>query len=131
MTINKQKAINKIHLEDTKVFIDIEIISKKTLKIPYKTFIKKLDKFLIKFTDPVEEIKEACDLAFKKGFVIIAKFENKIVGFSILNKMNFKYFFPKYHLSYLAVNSDFKGHGLATLLLERAILLSKPQFQVF
>ena len=87
MAKHKKIALRKILLEDVKVFIDIEVISKKTLKIPYTTFIKKLDKFLIKFTDPIEEIKEACDLAFKKGFVIVAKFENKIVGFSILNRM--------------------------------------------
>ena len=120
----KRQIENGIHvliLNDAKVALNIEIINKEDLTITYREFLKKLDEWLIQFTDPMEEIEEAVENAFKEGYVLCAFHEDAIVGITIISRTRFEKFFPKYHLSYIATKRDIKGRGIATQLLQKAI----------
>jgi threonine synthase len=108
-------------LNDARVALNIEIIGKEDLTIDYGEFLKKLDEWLIHFTDPMEEMKEAVENAFEEGYVLCAFHEREIVGITIISRTRFEKFFPKYHLSYIATKRDIKGKGIATQLLQRAI----------
>jgi threonine synthase len=47
------------------------------------------------------------------------------VGIVVLSRSKWDVFFPRFHLSYIATKKDLKGMGIATLLMEKAIELSK------
>jgi threonine synthase len=116
-----KNGIHVLILNDAKIDLNIEIIDKEDLTISYGGFLKKLDEWLIQFTDPMEEIEEAVENAFKEGYVICAFQEGGIVGITIISRTRFKKFFPKYHLSYIATKRDIKGKGIATQLLQKSI----------
>jgi len=120
----KKQIENGIHvliLNDAKIALDVKIVDKDDLTISYSKFLKKLDEWLIQFTDPMAEIEEAVENAFEEGFVLCAFHEGSIVGITIISRTRFERFFPKYHLSYIATKRDIKGKGIATQLLQRAI----------
>ena len=48
-----------------------------------------------------------------------------LVGITILSKLPFETFFPKFHLSYIATKKNVKGRGIATQLLKKAIEITK------
>ena len=108
-------------LDDAKVDLNIKIIDKDDLTISYEKFLNTLDEWLVNFTDPMEEIKEAVENAFDDGYVICAFHSGAIVGVAIISRTRFERFFPKYHLSYIATKRDIKGRGVATQLTEKAI----------
>ncbi len=114
-----------IILDDGTIKIDVRELEKKDLDISYKKFLDNLDTWLLEFTDPLNEMKEAVENAFEKGYVIGAFDHKTIVGIVILSRMPFESFFPKYHLSYIATKKDVKGRGIATQLLRKAIEMSK------
>ncbi|MDO9537703.1 MAG: pyridoxal-phosphate dependent enzyme [Thermoplasmata archaeon] len=117
-------------LNDGKVDIDIRNIKKSALQVNYNEFLKKLDDWLIQFSDPIEEIREAVDDAFNNGFVICAYRGNQLVGICILSTSKYEVFFPKYHLSYIATKRDIKGRGIATMLIQKAIELTGGDFSL-
>ena len=108
-------------LNDAKVDLNIKIIDKDDLVESYGEFLNILDEWLIQFTDPMEEIKEAVENAFDDGYVICAFQSSALVGIVIISRTRFERFFPKYHLSYIATKPSGKGVGVATQLLEKAI----------
>ncbi|MEA3457929.1 MAG: pyridoxal-phosphate dependent enzyme [Candidatus Thermoplasmatota archaeon] len=114
-----------IVLDDGKIDLDIELISKDDLNISYGQFLDKLDEWLLEFSDPMDEIAEAVENGFEHGHVIGAFDHGAIVGIAILSRTNFDTFLPKYHLSYIATKKDVKGKGIATQLLQKAIDVSK------
>jgi len=116
-----KNGIHVLILNDAKVTLNIEIIDKEDLTISYGDFLKKLNEWLIQFTDPMEEMEEAVENAFREGYVICAFQEGVVVGITIISRTKFKKFFPKYHLSYIATKPDIKGKGIATQLLQKAI----------
>ena len=99
--------------------LDIRIVKKTDLTLTYKEFLKKLDEWLIQFSDPIEEIEDAVEDAFKNGFVICAYRGNTLVGIVIISTSRYETFFPKYHLSYVATKKDIKGMGIATQLFQK------------
>ena len=111
-------------LDDGKVDLTIQEISKKDLDISYEAFLKKLDDWLLEFTDPMHEMKEAVENAFEHGHVLSAFDSGILVGIAILSRSNYDTFFPKYHLSYIATKKTVKGKGIATELLQKAIQVS-------
>ena len=111
-------------LDDGKVDLTVQEISKKDLDISYDEFLKKLDDWLLQFSDPMPEIKEAVENAFEEGYVLGAFDHGTIVGIAILSRSNYDTFFPKYHLSYIATKKTVKGKGIATELLQKAIQVS-------
>lgn len=119
-----------IVLNDGRVNIDIREINKKDLDVSYDTFLKKLDDWLIMFSDPIEEMKEAVDDAFENGHVICAYQGNTVVGICILSTSKYDTFFPKHHLSYIATKKDIKGKGIATMLMQKAIELTHGDFSL-
>ncbi len=114
-----------IILDDGTIRLDIRELKKSELDMPYKEFLKKLDTWLLEFTDPLDEMKEAVENAFEKGHVIGAFDHETLVGITILSKLPFKTFFPKFHLSYIATKKNVKGRGIATQLLKKAIEVTK------
>ena len=122
--VENEQIKNGMHvliLNDAKVDLNIKIIDKDDLAISYDKFLNKLNEWLIQFTDPMDEIKEAVENAFDNGYVICAFLSGAIVGIVIISRTRFERFFPKYHLSYIATKLDIKGKGIATQLLEKAI----------
>jgi threonine synthase len=126
--VKEGKIKNGTHviiLNDGRVNIEIKKVRKKDLGMSYMNFLETLDDWLIEFSDPLEEIKEATDNAFQKGHVICAFRNGTLVGIVVLSRSNWDVFFPTYHLSYIATKKGLKGMGIATQLMEKAIELSK------
>jgi len=108
-----------------KTDITIHTLNKELFSDNYSLLISLLDKWLTRFSDPFEEIEEALDNAFEKGFVIGAFQGAQIIGLCVLSKMELDTFFPTYHLSYIAADENFSGRGIATYLIDKSIELSK------
>lgn len=114
-----------IVLNDGKVDLDIRLLEKNDLSISFRRFLMKLDDWLIEFSDPLDEIEEAVDNAFTRGYVIGAFYQGMLAGIAIVSRTRFETFFPKYHLSYIATKKNIKGRGIATELLQEVIELTK------
>jgi len=106
--------------------IDLEI--KKIEDVDGVTIIKLvklLDNWLMEYTDPVEEIREAVNNAIRNGYILLASLNNRIVGISVIVNTGFENFIPTYHLAYIATDRNVKGRGVATQLLQNAIDLTE------
>jgi threonine synthase len=112
-------------LDDGNIDLDLRILEKKDLNTTYETFLDKLDEWLLEFSDPVDEMKDAVENAFEKGYVLGAFDHETLVGIAILSRSGFDTFFPKYHLSYIATKKSVKGRGIATQLLQESIEVTK------
>lgn len=106
--------------------IDLEI---KTVKefggIATIKLIELLDTWLMEYTDPLQEIREAVNNAIKDGHILLAVLNNRIVGLSVIINTGFKTFIPTYHLAYIATDKNVKGRGVATQLLQKATDLTE------
>jgi threonine synthase len=122
---NVKKGDHLVILNDGRIGIDVEVVTKDSLKIPYEEFLEVLDEWLVQFSDPIEEIREAADNAFKKGYVLCAFDGREMVGITVLSKTSWKTFFPHYHLSYIATKQDKRGLGIATQLMQKSVELTK------
>lgn len=125
-----KKGNHVIILNDGMVDINVKLIQKKDLNISYREFLKKLDAWLIRFTDPMDEMEEAVQDAFDNGHVICAYRGSTLVGICILSTSKYDVFFPKYHLSYIATKKDIKGMGIATQLMQKAIEVTEGNFSL-
>jgi threonine synthase len=125
-----EPGVHVVVLNDGKIDLDIRVLDRKELSIPYKTFLKKLDDWLIRFTDPLDEMEEAVENAFDHGFVLGAYFRGALAGIAIVSRTRFDTFFPKYHLSYIATKKDIKGMGIATQLMQKVIELTGGDFSL-
>jgi threonine synthase len=119
-----------IILPDGKVALEIRVMDKKDLNISYNEFINKLDEWLIRFSDPKDEIKEAVEDAFDNGYVVCAYDRGVLVGIVIVSTSKYDVFFPKYHLSYIATKSKIRGMGIATQLIQKVIELTDGNFSL-
>ncbi len=86
-----------------------------------KELLTELKQWLGRFGDPLNEMDEAVQAAFDRGFVLEARDKTERLGYTILTPMELDVFFPKYHLSYIAVSPAARGRGVGTLLIEEAI----------
>ncbi len=96
--------------------IDVELLAKSP-----EGFLEELTKWLGKYGDPVEEMVQAVDAAFVSGRVLRATDPDGVLGYCVLTPMELDVFFPKLHLSYIAVAPRARGQGVGTILLEAAI----------
>ncbi|MDG6221514.1 MAG: GNAT family N-acetyltransferase, partial [Candidatus Thermoplasmatota archaeon] len=110
--------------------LDIRFLEKKMFEEGYASLIKTLDTWLERFSDPLEEIKEALDNAFEEGYVLGASLGGRLVGLCILSRMELDTFFPRYHLSYIAADKRYAGRGVATELMEKAIEVSDGELSL-
>jgi len=114
-----------IVLDDGRVNVDVRITNNENLPMGKDEFASILDKWLIHYSDPVIEIKEALTNALSMGYVLCAYQGNKLLGAAVVINTGFSEFATKYHLSYIATHIDSKGIGIATNLLNQAIELTK------
>lgn len=110
-----------ILLNDGKVDLDIRRITEEDKDLSNDEIAKLVNGWLMEFTDPVYEIKDALDNAFDKGYVFAAYHDNELAGIAIIINTGFETFIPQYHLAYIATNKHSKGHGIGTQLLAKAI----------
>jgi threonine synthase len=84
-------------------------------------FVRKLSENLGRYGDPRSEMTQAVEAAFAGGFVLEASDAASVLGHAIITPMELSEFFPRYHLSYIAVGAEARGRGVGTMLLEEAI----------
>lgn len=77
--------------------------------------------WLGRFGDPEIEAQEAVGAAITGGTILRAMANGQTVGYCVLTPMELEHFFPKFHLSYIAVSPDARGQGVGTHLMEEAI----------
>lgn len=88
-------------------------------------FMATLSEWLGRFTDPVIEMEEAVEKAFAGGHVLEATDSEGPIGYVVLTPMELARFFPRLHLSYIAVAPRARGRGIGTVLLEEAIRVAE------
>lgn len=82
------------------------------------------------YGDPKEDIMKCLDFALDpnlktKGFLVMAKEEEKIVGVLVMNKTGMSGFIPENILVYIAVASIMRGTGIGKQLMYHAISISE------
>lgn len=82
------------------------------------------------YGDPKEDIMKCLDFALDpnlktKGFLAMAKEEEKIVGVLVMNKTGMSGFIPENILVYIAVASIMRGKGIGKQLMDHAISISE------
>ncbi|MFD3158034.1 pyridoxal-phosphate dependent enzyme [Haloimpatiens sp. FM7330] len=108
-----------IILNDGKINVNVEEIKKDDIDVD--TIVDMLSSWLMEYTDPKKEIKDAVENAFENGHILVATHNNDITGISVIVNLGFKDFIPTYHLGYIATKKGINGKGIATQLLSRAI----------
>ncbi len=106
--------------------IDLEV--KKIEEVDDITIIELvelIDTWLMEYTDPMDEIREAVNNAIKSGHILVAVLNNRIVGVSVIVNTGFRTFIPTYHLAYIATDKKVKGRGIATQLIQKAVDLTE------
>jgi len=88
-------------------------------------FLKRLTGYLGRFGDPKNEMEQAVRVAFDGGFVLEARDKEGPLGYDVITPMELSEFFPKYHLSYIAVSERARGRGIGTVLMEEAIRVTE------
>ncbi len=113
-----------IVLNDGRVDLNVRRVERSELEMSMDELVVQMDEWLMEYSDPLEEIKEALETAFKTGYVIMAFYNNKLAGITVLIHTGFDVFIPTYHLGYIATKRTIKGRGIATQLLAKAIELT-------
>lgn len=121
---NLHEGNHIIILNDGRIDLDVRKVEKAEIDISIDEIVSIINEWLMEYTDPIYEIKEALEQAFKKGFVLMAYYNNELAGISVVINTGFDEFFPTYHLAYIATKRNIKGRGIATQLLNKAIELS-------
>ncbi|MDD3123358.1 MAG: GNAT family N-acetyltransferase, partial [Candidatus Izemoplasmatales bacterium] len=86
--------------------------------------------YLAEYSDPLIEMKDALNNASKKGFILIAKQNETILGVTIIVNTQFDDFIPTYHLAYIGTSTDYKGRGIGTELIKRAIDITEGKLSL-
>ncbi|SCY90696.1 pyridoxal-phosphate dependent enzyme [Alkaliphilus peptidifermentans] len=121
---NISEGNHVILLNDGRVDLDVRRVNRTDVDIPIEEIVSNIDEWLMEYTDPIYEIKEALESAFESGFVLMAYYNNQLAGISVIVHTGFDEFIPTYHLGYIATKRTIKGRGIATQLLSKAIELS-------
>lgn len=86
--------------------------------------------WLGEFADSREKIAEAVRAARKNGYILNAMQGSEMLGMAVLVNSGYEGFVPQYHLAYLATKEGEEGKGIATLLLEKIIEITKGDFSL-
>ena len=121
---NVKQGNHVILLNDGRANLEIREISREDKLISDEKIVSLVDDWLMEFSDPADEIQNALDNAFEKGFVIVAYLNKEIAGISVIVNFGFDKFATKYHLAYIATRKNTKGRGIATEILQKAIQLT-------
>lgn len=113
-----------ILLNDGRLDLDVRKVTKNDIDITIDEIVRLIDEWLMEYTDPLYEIKDALEAAFETGHVLMAYYDSQLVGISVIVNTGFNSFIPTYHLGYIATKRNIKGRGIATQLLNKAIDLS-------
>jgi len=109
-----------IILDDGRSLMDIEEIRDMT-EYSKSQIVAIAKNYLAEYSDPLIEMNDALDNAFDKGYVLIAKQNDDIMGITIIVNTQFENFIPTYHLAYIGTNKEHKGRGIGTELIKRAV----------
>ncbi len=110
-----------ILLNDGQIDLNVRKVEKEELTISTDELVSLISHWLMEYTDPDYEIRDALRSAFDKGFVLMAHYNNELAGIAIVVHTSFEDFIPTYHLGYIATKRTIKGRGIATQLLNKAI----------
>ncbi|WP_028308893.1 pyridoxal-phosphate dependent enzyme [Desulfitibacter alkalitolerans] len=121
---NLSKGNHVILLNDGRVNLTVRKVERDEIDISIDELVSLMDEWLMEYTDPRCEIREALHAAFEKGFVLMAYYNGELAGISVVIHTGFEDFIPTYHLGYIATKRTIKGRGIATQLLNKAIELS-------
>lgn len=118
------KGNHVILLNDGRTNLELKEMTRQD-NVDEEKIIKLIDQWLMDYTDPKIEIREALTNALDEGFVVFAYHNNVFEGIAVITSFGFEHFASKYHLAYIATNDNVRGRGIATELLSKAIELSK------
>lgn len=81
---------------------------------------------LDKFRDTKKAIRKALDYALseesgKGGFILLARYEDELVGCVVVNKTGMSEYIPENILVYAAVRSDLRGKGFGTEIIRASL----------
>ncbi|KAB3531069.1 pyridoxal-phosphate dependent enzyme [Alkaliphilus serpentinus] len=113
-----------IVLNDGRIDLDVRKVERNEVDLSTDEIVDLLDHWLMEYTDPKYEIKDALQSAFEDGFVLMSYYNNELAGMTVVVNTGFDNFIPTYHLAYIATKRTIKGRGIATQLLNKAIELS-------
>ncbi|AOY78479.1 GNAT family N-acetyltransferase [Clostridium formicaceticum] len=121
---NLSEGNHVILLDDGRVDLDVRRVQKNDVDMSVDEIVNLMNEWLMEYTDPLYEIKEALQSAFDRGFVLMAYYNNQLAGTAVIVHTGFENFIPTYHLGYIATKRTIKGRGIATQLLSEAIEVS-------
>jgi ribosomal protein S18 acetylase RimI-like enzyme len=81
---------------------------------------------LEQYGDPIDQIMKCIEYATTQtnsfgGFIVVAHYEDKIVGAVIVNQTGMKGYIPENILVYIATDSSYRGMGIGKKLMKEAI----------
>jgi len=86
--------------------------------------------YLAEYSDPLIEMNDALNNAIEKGFILLAKQNEIILGVCIIVNTQFDDFIPTYHLAYIGTNMNSKGRGIGTELVKRAVDITEGKLSL-
>ena len=122
---NLSDGVHVILMGDGKADLEIRQVKRAAAIMPDDKIVELINGWLMEYTDPVYEIREALDNAFKEGFVLFVYHNNDLSGIAIIVNLRFNAYLTHYHLAYIATKKTIKGRGIATQLLNKAIDLAE------
>lgn len=114
------KGIHVIVLDDGRSLMDIDEVHDYTAH-PKDEILTIAKTYLAEYSDPLIEMKDALENAIDKGFVLLARQDEVNLGVAIIVNTRFRDFIPTYHLAYIGTNQSYKGRGIGTELIRRAV----------
>ncbi|WP_026478487.1 pyridoxal-phosphate dependent enzyme [Alkaliphilus transvaalensis] len=126
--VDKRNIKNGTHvilLNDGRIDVEVRRIERHETELSIDEIANYIQHWLMEFSDPIYEIKEALEKAFCNGYVLMAYYNNQLVGISVIVNTGFNSFIPSYHLGYIGTRRSIKGRGIATQLLNKAVELTK------
>lgn len=98
--------------------------------MPVDEFAGKLHDMLVPFEDTVPEIKDGLEYALdssgsRGGFILAAMEDDRLAGALVMLNTNMSGYVPENLLLYVAVDSELRGKGIGTKLIEKAIELCR------
>jgi len=126
---NVENGTHIIVLDDARSRMDIEQITdfqshaKDEILGTVKTY-------LAEYSDPLIEMNDALNNAIEKGFILLAKQNEIILGVCIIVNTQFDDFIPTYHLAYIGTNMNSKGRGIGTELVKRAVDITEGKLSL-
>jgi ribosomal protein S18 acetylase RimI-like enzyme len=100
------------------------------LNVTRENFVDFLHKHLGEFGDAKEDINKSIDYAFsiaegKGGFLLVAYYEDNLVGALVMNNTGMKGYIPENILVYVAVDGSYRNKGFGRQLVEKALMLAE------